>query len=212
MAELQIPTTSAEEIRRATEAVLSRPEFRDAAPTWWQRAWRAVLDFIAELIDTIGAGDRGSVIGTVVLVLVALAAAALIVRFTRTVRRDRPTMVAVDDQLGRSPADWAAEADEHATHGRWREAVRCRYRQLLAELASAHLVEEVAGRTAGEYLQAVAADLPDAAADFAEVTRRFETAWYGHAAVTAAEYQAHVDVAGRVAHAAGVRRRVAVRA
>ena len=51
----------------------------------------------------------------------------------------------------RTAAQWRAEAAAHDAAGRWREALRCRYRALVAELAGRGLVEEIPGRTSGEY-------------------------------------------------------------
>src|SRR4029450_4451834 len=60
-----------------------------------------------------------------------------------------------------------------------RAALRSRYRALAPDLASRGLVEEVPGRTAGEYRRQVGRALPEAATDFAGATELFEVAWYG---------------------------------
>ncbi len=49
---------------------------------------------------------------------------------------------------------------------------------MVAELASRGLVEEVPGRTTGEYRAGVARALPEGAAPFTEATHLFEDAWY----------------------------------
>ena len=205
MADLPVPSTSADQVRRVTEEVLSRPEFAGAAPRWWERILEAVLEFFARLFAAIGAGNRGSIIGTVVLVAVVLAAAAAALRFGRSIRGDAAVPVAVDLQIGRSARDWRSEAQEHERAGRWREAVRCRYRALLADLAGAGLVDEVAGRTSGEYRAAVASDVPAAAAAFDRATAVFDLAWYSHEPVSALDAEALQEAADRALHDAGVR-------
>jgi hypothetical protein len=81
----------------------------------------------------------------------------------------------------RGPAEWRADAEAAERAGQWRQALRCRYRALVAELADRGLVEEVAGRTAGEYRAEVAGAAPAVAAPFAGATELFERAWYGEA-------------------------------
>jgi hypothetical protein len=103
----------------------------------------------------------------------------------------------------RSAAEWRAEADAQERAGAWREAVRSRYRALVADLASRGVVEEVPGRTAGEYRREVGRALPGAAGDFAGATELFEVAWYGHAD-TGAQQAAHLrDLTDRVLQRAG---------
>lgn len=211
MAELPVPATSADDVRRATESVLSRPEFAEAQPSLWDRLWTMLGDAIARVLETLSGGGRGSVIGTVALVVVAAVLAFAVVRLTRSVRKDPGVEFTVEGHLGRTSAEWSAEADDHERAGQWRDAVRCRYRAVLADLAAAGLVDEVSGRTSGEYLAAVRRDAPAADASFTEVTRRFESAWYGHGTTTAADHAEVVDAAGRSLADAGIRRVVGAR-
>lgn len=209
MADLPVPSTSAEELRRIAEEVLSQPQFAEARPQWWERVLVAIGDFFADIVAAVSAGDRGSIIGTLVLVAVVLAAAAAVVRYTSTVRGGAAMPVPVDVQVGRAPREWLAEAEAHERSEQWRDAVRCRYRALLAELAGAGIVEEVAGRTSGEYRAAVAAELPAAAAAFDDATRVFDRAWYGHDPAAPHDVTALQDAARRTLREAGVRRPLA---
>lgn len=90
---------------------------------------------------------------------------------------DLGEVVAVD--RSREPQQWRAEADEHRRAGRWREALRCRYRALVGDLARRGVIDEIPGRTTGEERRqltevAVAAQLP-----FAAAADLFDGAWYG---------------------------------
>jgi hypothetical protein len=49
----------------------------------------------------------------------------------------------------------------------------------VAALADAGIVEEVPGRTAGEYRQEVGSAVPEARADFDGASEVFERVWYG---------------------------------
>lgn len=201
-----MPTASAEEVRRIADQVLARPEFDGAQPTLWQRFLRLVGDFMGRVLEVIGGDGRGSVIGTVTVLAVAVLLIVVVLRYTRTLRRDPQRDLALTSEIGRSSRDWLAEAAEHEAADRWRDSVRCRYRALLADLAAEGLVDEVAGRTSGEYLTVVRSDVPNAGPAFADATRLFETAWYGHGVVTAADVDAFAGAARAALTAAGVRR------
>jgi hypothetical protein len=58
--------------------------------------------------------------------------------------------------------------------------LRCRYRALVADLAGRGLVDEVPGRTTGEYRAEVGENVPRVAPEFAGATELFEAAWYGN--------------------------------
>ena len=67
--------------------------------------------------------------------------------------------------------------------GNYREALRCRYRALVAELADRRLIDQVPGRSeSGDYDRAVRSLVPEVAEQFSSVTRLFEQCWYGHEA------------------------------
>ena len=209
MADLRVPTTSADEVRRIADEVLARPEFADAQPTWWQQFLRLVGDFFSRIIEAVGGDGRGSLIGTVTVIALALLVIAVVIRYTRTVGADARRDMALQGGLGRNSTEWLADARAHEAEGRWRDAVRCRYRALLAELAAAGLVDEVAGRTSGEYLGAVQQDVPSAAASFGDATRLFEVAWYGHDTVTPDDAEAFAAAAQRTRSDAGLGRSLA---
>ena len=201
-----MPTADAEQVRRIADQVLARPEFAGAQPSWWQRFLRVVGDFISRILETVGGQGRGSVIGTAAVLVLALLLTVVVLRYTRTLRRDPHRDLALSGQLGRSSRDWLAEAAAHEQEQRWRDAVRCRYRALLADLAAEGLVDEIAGRTSGEYLTVVREDVPKAAPAFADATRHFEAAWYGQAPVTGADVEAFAAAARSALAAAGARR------
>lgn len=192
-----------------TDAVLSRAEFAAAQPSWLERIFREISDFIARffrLLDVDGSGGRGATIGTVTLVVIAIVVIVVVLRFTRTVRRDRGLDVAVEGAVGRPADRWLADAREHEAAGQWRDALRCHYRAMVATFAAEGLLEEVPGRTTGEYLRAVEGDVPAAADAFRSATRRFESAWYGRDDVRAEDIAAFAATALRAVDDAQIRR------
>lgn len=178
-AELPPPAAGAEEVRRAVADVLSRPEYADLTPSLAERARAWAAEQLGRLLEAVVGTGQAALIGSLVLAAVLAVVVVLAVRFARGVRADPVRVRPGGDRVGRDAADWAAEADAHERAGRRREAVRCRYRMLVAALAAAGAVEEAPGRTTGEYLAETVQRRPDLADDVAAVTRAFEAAWYG---------------------------------
>lgn len=208
---LDLPSRGAdpERVRRVVEGVLSRPEYAAAEPSLVDRARLWVLDRLGRLLDLLFSSGRASLLGTVVLGLAVAATAVLAARFLRGVRRDpERSATAGSEPPGRAASDWLDDAARHEDARRWRDALRCRYRALVAELAAAGLVDEVPGRTSGEYLAELTRGAPVAQGPLAAATRAFESAWYGGRTVDAGDVAAFAAQAGHALVATGVRRRV----
>ncbi len=92
--------------------------------------------------------------------------------------------VAVD--RSREPLNWRSEAEEHRRAGRFRDALRCRYRALVGDLARRGLIDEIPGRTTGEERAQLRRVTPDASRPFNAAADLFDGAWYGHRDVDAA--------------------------
>lgn len=93
--------------------------------------------------------------------------------------------VAVD--RSREPVNWRTEAEAHRQAGRYRDALRCRYRALVGDLARRGLIDEIPGRTTGEERAQLRRVAPPASRPFNAAADLFDGAWYGHLAVDAAD-------------------------
>lgn len=177
--ELRVPVRDPQQVREVVREVLSRPEFRPPQRSLTERLFDWVLEVIGRLLAALGGSGAGGIVGLILLALVLAGVGVLAARFSRGLTPSPEVAAAVPAGRRRSAAEWRAEAEAHERTGAWREAVRSRYRALVADLAARGLVEEVPGRTAGEYRREVGRALPEAAADFAGATELFEVAWYG---------------------------------
>ena len=183
LADLPRPTRDPHRVVDTVHRVLARPEFQRPGPSLLERVQRDVLDWIARVLDgLVRAGLAGWILALMV-VLVAL----VVWRVLRDVTRDPGRAFEVSLAPSRSPADWRAEAEQHERAGEWRQALRCRYRALVVDLAGRGLLEEVPGRTAGEYRAELGHTLPAAGASFRGATELFEGAWYGRRPTAAAD-------------------------
>jgi hypothetical protein len=207
LAALGEPGVDPDEVRRTVDEVLARPEYQPLEPGLLDRLLAYAAELIGRVLEAITAAAGGNrLIGGLIVAAVLGAVVALGVRLSRGLRPDPSRAVVVGGAVGRPPAAWEEEAAAHERAGRWREALRSRYRKLLAGLAAAGLIDEVPGRTSGEYLREALQALPAAGDDLRAVTRAFEAAWYGDRPVSAAEV---ADVRARVERALAARDRPA---
>jgi hypothetical protein len=172
-----VPDRSAPAIDRAAHGILSRPEFRPPDKPLVQR----VVDWVGQqLTHLITAAINGSfsLLGLLLLAVVVALLVLLVVRLVGNARAEARAGVTVGPPR-RSAEDWAAEALACEGRGDYRGALRARYRALVAELARRGLVEEIPGRTSGEYRRAVSAAVPRVNDDFGGATDLFELAIYG---------------------------------
>ena len=187
---------SPEEVRRAVEEVLGRPEYRQTAAgdSLLDRLVDALVEQLGRLLLRLaGQGGDGSWVGSAVLAVLVVAIVVVAWRTLSRFRRGHTVDPIVDGPTGRSARDWGSEAA-----GRHRDALRCRYRETVALLARAGLLEEVPGRTTGEYAAALADALPAGRTAFDRLTRLFEAAWYGRRDVTAEDVQDGLDAQAAV--------------
>ncbi len=165
-------------IRGAARTILAQPQFRTTGPSLLERARSWAGRQVDHALNAALSGHLGAV-GVVVLLVVAAAVVVVVVRVTRASRHTGAVRGYRVDGAPRPPADWLAEATACEARGDWRGASRARYRALVAELASRGVVDEVPGRTTGEYRAEVTANLPTAAPEFAGATDIFEAIVYG---------------------------------
>jgi hypothetical protein len=165
--------------------ILAEPQFHPR-PSLWQRFvnWLDSLHLHSPGLQA--SGPSTPWLSDVVLVVLVGAVVTLVVlafrrgAFSR-LRHPRGTGVVVTEEGGMmAPEAWLRQAAQLAAEGRYREALRCRYRALVAELAFRGVVAEVPGRTSGDYERLVGAAVPEVATGFSTITRLFERCWYGH--------------------------------
>jgi hypothetical protein len=199
LADLPKPTRPPGQVTRAVHDVLARPEYQHPGPSLLERIQQDVLDWLARVLSgVVGAGIGAWIVLVVIVGLVVL----VVWRLARDVSRDPGQRLAVSTGRLRPSADWRAEAEAHERAGEWRQAVRCRYRALVADLAGRGVLNEIPGRTAGEYRTELGDALPAASPQFAGATELFEGAWYGHRPTGEADAAHFRDLADRVLEAA----------
>ena len=179
--ELPVPTHDGDDVDDAIDDILARPEFREDRPNLLERARDWVFEQLGRGLDALFRSGGGTVLGWAVVLGAVALAVLFTIRLGRGVQRD-PGLAPLraGDAARRTAAEWRADAEANEAAGRWRAAVRCRYRALVADLAERGLIDDVPGRTAGEHRAEVEGAVPAAAADFSQASELFERAWYGN--------------------------------
>jgi hypothetical protein len=178
--DLPVPDHAADEAGRRARDVLSRPEFRPPAKSVTERIFEWIFGRLGDLIDALSGGGTASLVAWAITIASVALFVLVMVALVRSLRANPVSPpVATASDVGRPARAWMAEAEAHEARGEWRAALRCRYRALIADLARRGLLDEIPGRTAGEYRGEVHLNLPHAAPDFDGATALFELAWYG---------------------------------
>lgn len=172
------PTPTPEAYRENADEVLSRREFQRPEPSLLDQARDWIGERIDDLVGGATGGGTGTLVGWLVLVAALGALAWSLTRLGRNVRRDPEASASIRIDEGRTPGQWRAAADDLEGEGDWKRALLYRYRALLGDLVRRGVIEDVPGRTTGEYLREVTGVVGEGAAAFAVATELFEAAWY----------------------------------
>lgn len=190
VADLPPPEHDPAQARDAADQVLARSEYQWSDDRGLlERVGDWVADQVGRLTAPFGIGGGGLPVwvGWLVLALLVALVGLLVYRARGGWRRDRVAgsrggsrvVVSADEGV----VDWAAEVARCEAEGRWRDALRARYRVLVGEMAGRRIIGDLVGRTAGELVADVRATSPATAPAFAAATDLFEAAWYGGATV-----------------------------
>jgi hypothetical protein len=180
------------EIRDRAHEILSRAEFgrSESVP-------ERVANWIGDLFSnfTFGLGGGSGFVGNLLALALIIGVGYVLVRLARELsgRTRKPKVdddaLTIELDAGRHASDWGAEAERFEAEGQWREAMRARYRQLVRSLIDDGVLDDVPGRTTGEYRREFAVARPSSADTFGALTDLFEAVWYGGRATDASDNQ-----------------------
>ena len=181
--DLPDPAHEPAQAREAADEILSRPQYqwRDE-PTLLERVGDWISRQLSRLLSPLGLGGVPvwvgwlllfALVGLVVYLIYRSRAGWALGRLPKPADGSRVVVAGEDD------VDWPAEIVRAEAEGRWREALRARYRVLVGELAAHQVIADLVGRTAGEFVSEVGRTAPGASPAFAAATEVFEAVWYG---------------------------------
>jgi hypothetical protein len=169
-----------DEARRAAERELSKGIYHRGEPGPVTRAFETVIDWIDRFLDRLAAGAPGGSLGALVLLAIVLVVAGVVLWWTGPIRRGariRQPHVELSGDVGTD--EHRRRADEHATAGRFAEAVRERMRGIVRELETRGVLDPRPGRTADEVAREAGAAVPTIAGDLRAAAVTFDEIWYG---------------------------------
>ena len=189
-----------EAVRESLERTFSRPEFIDEDGIF-DRILRWIGERLADIFDAafpdipIGGafgGGIGSVLAYLVMFLgiLAVLVGLFFVLRNSSFRRKRSGAtdeVEFSEDESRSAGEWRTLAELAERDGKFLEALRARYRELVMTLVEGSWVPSAPGRSTGELRTDVALHLPAASAAFDPLSDRFDVAYYGGEEVTEAQ-------------------------
>lgn len=174
------PTVDGGVADRTVEQILQEPAFTTARRSWLARLRDDIRQWVIDRLASLFESGAGTVLAWSLVGLAVLVGVLVAVRALRDVRRgavaeEGVTAVTV---TRRPAADWLADARAARDDGDLAEAVRCGYRAVVAGLAASGGVDEVPGRTVGEYRAQVRSNEPRRLDDFTRASDVFERVWY----------------------------------
>ena len=196
-------TPEPDRVRDHLHEVLSRPEFERH-----KNLLERFFDWLARQLRKLGGAGGGSWggVGSILqwlliaaLVVGVLALAWWVIRnWVRGPRADRSEGFDTEHEVRRTASEWRTSAEHFEASEEWKDAIRCRYNELVALLVERQPIADVPGRTTGEYRLEVAQLVPSVFEPFSEATLLFELPWYGDRPTGRDENRRFRDLAAEV--------------
>lgn len=189
-----------QQVRQEAKDILARREYQPPEKSIGERIGDEVSKAFSRIINALSSGGAGSAFGWICILALLGGLVFLIVRVGRTVQRVPDHTPEVTVEVQRTPTEWRGEAERYEAAGDWKEALRCRYRAMVADLVDRSVLPDIPGRTVGEHRRDVQAAVPDATADFHGAAELFERAWYGEYPTGQPENEQFRTLSDRVVH------------
>ena len=170
-----------DEARDWAERELSDPVYRIAEPTFFDRAARAVGEFIANLFSAQAPGEWGGPLAVVAILLVVgvVVAAFLVWGMPRSTRRGAPpARLLFGEDEGHSADELRREAASHASREEWDAAVVLRFRALARGAAERGVVDTPPGATVHAFAREAARSFPGQGVALASAAAAFDDVRY----------------------------------
>jgi hypothetical protein len=174
---------------------LAKDRYQEHGPSWMERALQWIGDRLHDLLS-INVGE--SVVGAILVIVLAIALVALLVRITagpirRSIQSRRAHSVFDDDH--RTAAQIRKAADGAAARGDWTLAVLERFRAIIRSLEERDLIDDRPGVTADEAAADTSRRFPDAQVPMTDGATLFDSVRYGNAVATEEDDRAlrHLD-------------------
>lgn len=183
-----------DEARQLLQEELAKGAYQEAEPSLLERGWTAFLNWLGEVLGQIRSVDAG--LGTILLavgaVVVILVAVLLVKPRLNARNRPEPTVFQAQSRLtAQAHRDYAEAAGRT---GNWDEALTERFRAITRAAEERVILDEQAGRTAGEVAHQLQDVFAAQSASLEWLALRFNEVHYGARPATQADYERSVDL------------------
>ncbi|WP_435057129.1 DUF4129 domain-containing protein [Streptomyces sp. bgisy060] len=166
--------------REAAERELSDPRYHENDPGLLQRGLKSFWEWLDAFFGAASGATPGGLLGLVVIVLaVAALATAFWWRLGSPGRASGVTGDPLFPNGPRTARDHRTAAAQHASAGRWNEAVQERMRAIVRSLEERTVLDSRPGRTADEAAAEAGRSLPSHADGLRLAVRTFDDVTYG---------------------------------
>ena len=201
-------TPDGDEAQDWAEDELAEQIYQAAQPTAFDRAAKAVGDFIASLFSgdvPAGAAPWFAVVA-VLVVLAVIVIAFVIWGLPRGASRSRTPIELFGETDERSAGELRSQADAAAAAGDWDEAIVLRFRALARGLVERTIVDPEPGATVHRFARVASRAFPGERAALDRGADAFDDVRYLRRPGTEASYRLIADLDGRLAASAPVLR------
>lgn len=177
---------------QAAQNELSKPIYSKGSAAQQFADW--VNELLYRLLEKTASIPGGWFTATVLLILLAVAAAIAIHVARRTMRTNRGGDHLLFGAAQLTAAQHRATAESYAAQGNWAAAIRHRLRAVARQLEETGVLEPAPGRTANELASDAGAALPHLAGELSQAAMAFNDVTYGERPGTQAAYQMVADL------------------
>ncbi|WP_245413044.1 DUF4129 domain-containing protein [Arthrobacter celericrescens] len=178
------------EARRWAIEELSKPQYADAKPSWFDKLMNDFLEWLRSLnSDGSGPGQDWTWPVAILLALALVVAAVIVVRPRLNSGRKRPSAAVFDEEAILDAVTFRSRAAAAAALGDWSTAVVEQFRALVRSAEDRTVIDPQAGRTADEAADQLGRAFSGSQAQLDEAARLFDAVKYGRAAAEAEQYE-----------------------
>ncbi|MEV7661001.1 DUF4129 domain-containing protein [Paenarthrobacter sp. NPDC089316] len=188
-------TPDREEARRWAVEELSKPQYPDAQPGWFEKLWRDFLDWLSSLEGDGPGSDANFALPVIVVLAVALIIVAVVlVRPRLNARRAsrKEDIFGADSTM--DAEGYRKRASTAADDGDWTAAVVDQFRALVRSAEERDIIDVRAGRTADEASAQLGQFFSPAQKRLDAAARLFDAVRYGDQGATRADYESTRDL------------------
>lgn len=178
------------EARRWAIEELSKPQYAEAKPSWFDKLVNDFLEWLRSLnSEGPGLGQDWTWPLVTLLAVALLVTAVIVVRPRLNSGRKRSSAAVFDEETTLDAGTFRSRAASAAARGDWNTAVVEQFRAIVRSAEDRTVIDPQAGRTADEAAAQLGRAFSRSQAQLDEAARLFDTVKYGHAAAEAEHYE-----------------------